>query len=240
MSWLLLTLVLAAPCEHPAVQALPDEDQAAACAYLSQPAPQAVARGPIAEIYGRPGFERARLRNTGALQALLAQLQHWFEQLAQTSGAQTYSNFTRVFVLALALLVGGAVALRFAFRKRLAAPVELAPRSTAAPLELEDPARHLARADALLAQAPREALREGLLALLSSLEQRRLARPDRVKTNRELVEELTERGAPAALVQEVRPVFAWYDRAFYSLNTIDEPEARQFLADVRRLTGGAA
>jgi hypothetical protein len=237
MTWLVLVVVLAAPCVHPEVEALPPERQDAACAYLAQPSAPGVERGPLAAIYERPGFERARLRNTGAMQALLAQLKHWFEGFAQTSGAQTYSNVTRVVVLALALLLGGALLLRFFTKKAPVVPLE-ARSFGPAPLELDDPAAHLARAEGLMANAPREAIREGLLALLSTLERRRFARPDRVKTNRELTEELSTRGAPAALIDQVSPLFGWFDRAFYSLEAVSDSEARRFLSDVKRLTEG--
>jgi hypothetical protein len=87
----------------------------------------------------------------------------------------------------------------------------------------------------MLGSAPREAIREALLCLLSSLERQRFARPDRVKTNRELAEELAGRGAPPALVSAVTSLFTWFDRAFYSLEAVPADEARRFLDDVRGL-----
>ena len=83
---------------------------------------------------------------------------------------------------------------------------------------------------------PRAAIREALLSLLSSLERKRYARPDRVKTNRELAAELPARGAPTELVTAVAPLFAWFDRSFYSLEAIAPEDARRFLDDVSRLT----
>lgn len=234
MIWLLLVAALAQPCEHPAIQTLPAESQASACALLEQPPPTAIDRAGLSPIFERPGFERARMRNTGALQALLAQLKHWFEGFAQTSGAQTYSNVTRVLVLALALTIGALVVLRFLRRR---APVAVPSTSTggAAPLELAAPTEHLAKAEALLTTAPREAIREGLFALLSSLERQRYARPDRVKTNTEITAELATRGAPPQLVEQVSPLFGWFDRAFYSLESVTEADARRFVRDVKAL-----
>ncbi len=235
MTWLVVALTLSANCEHPALAMLPEERQVAACELLAQPAPQKLEVSTLAPIYDRPGFERARLRNTGALQALLAQLRHWFESLFESSGAEAYSNVTRVVVLTLALIVGGGVTLRLINRRRArAAP----PRRVAVTpaLVLDDPATHLSRAEAMLGTAPRQAIREALLSLLSSLERQRFARPDRVKTNRELTEELPTRGAPPELIGRVTPLFAWFDRAFYSLEAVPPADARRFLDDVRTLT----
>jgi hypothetical protein len=119
-------------------------------------------------------------------------------------------------------------------RRRPAAEASRRP-GQAGELVLDAPAVHLERARAAVASAPREALREGLLALLSSLEVRRLARPDRVKTNRELVDELPARGAPAALTAAVAQLVAAYDVGFYSLAPVSEQEARRFLAGVEPL-----
>ncbi len=234
MSWLVVALTLST-CEHPGLATLSTSQQGAACELLARPPPERIELTPLSAIYERPGFERARQRNSGALQSLMAQLTRWFEKLFESSGAETYSNITRVLVLILALVIGGGVTLRFLARRRgqALAPVR-APSSIA--LELDDPTEHLARAEALLGNAPREAIREALLSLLSSLERRRFARPDRVKTNRELTDELPTRGAPPELVQQVAPLFAWFDRAFYSLETVPTPEARRFLDDVRKLT----
>jgi hypothetical protein len=236
VSWLFLCLSLAATCEHPSLSMLSPERQAAACDLLDQPAPPSVDRATLGPIFERSGFERARQRNSGAIQALLAQLKHWFERLFESSGAEAYSNVTRVVVLVLALVIGGGVTLRFLSRRRQRA-LATTPRPLLSPaLVLDDPATHLARAETLLAAAPREAIREALLSLLSSLERRRFARPDRVKTNRELALELPTRGAPPELVSTVAPLFAWFDRAFYSLDAVVPVEARRFVDDVRKVT----
>ena len=239
MSWLVLCLSLAATCEHPALSMLPEGRQAAACDLLEQPAPQSVDRATLGPIFERSGFERARQRNSGAIQALMAQLKHWFERLFESSGAETYSNVTRVVVLVLALVIGGVVTLRFLSRRRQRALATTARPLVSSELVLDDPATHLARAETMLAAAPREAIREALLSLLSSLERRRFARPDRVKTNRELALELPTRGAPPELVSSVTPLFAWFDRAFYSLDAVPSAEAKRFVDDVRSLTAVA-
>jgi hypothetical protein len=237
VSALALALVLGAGCSHPALGDLPAARQASACALLGQPAPPpgiAPARA-LASIYAEPGFERARQRDSGAMRALLAQLKERLLALFETSGAQAYSNFTRVLVLAVALAAGLALVLARR-RKGSAAGASRRAGAAGAPV-LEAPAAHLDRARAAVAAAPREALREGLLALLSSLELRRLARPDRVKTNQELVEELPRRGAPAGLTAAVAELVAAYDVKFYSLAPVSEEDARGFLAGVEPLLG---
>lgn len=236
---LALALALAAAdCEHPGLEPLTPDQRATACGLLAAPAPApTLDRAALEAIYTRDGFERARQRNSGAFQAFLAQLKAWFDRFIGSSGAETYSNITRVLVLALALAIGLGVTLRLLNRRREARVKT--PEQTARSLELDDPAVHRARAEGLLDSQPREAIREGLLSLLSSLERRRFARPDRVKTNRELADELPARGAPAEVVRAVAPLFSWFDRAFYSLDPVPPDEARRFLADVRRVTEAA-
>jgi hypothetical protein len=107
-----------------------------------------------------------------------------------------------------------------------------------APLKLDVPSAHLERARAALAGDPRRAIREGLLALLSHLERERLARPDRVKTNRELAQELPARGASPALAETVARLLAWYDAAFYSLEPVAPDAARRFVDEVAGLARG--
>lgn len=102
-------------------------------------------------------------------------------------------------------------------------------------MPFEAPAAHLTRAKALLDSDPREAIRQGLYALLSLLEQQRWARPDRVKTNRELADALPARGAPFELAATVTRMLGWYDGAFYSRAPVTRPEAERFINDVDSL-----
>lgn len=234
MTTLLLALLVAAPCEHPALGTLSPERQAAACQLLAEPAGAVADRGALEAVYRRDGFEHARERTAGALQAYLAQLRAWLERLFETSGAETYSNVTRVVVLFLAALVGLFAVVRFAARRRRQR-VAAAAVVGAAPLVLDAPAAHLERARAALAGDPRLAIREGLLALLSHLERERLARPDRVKTNRELAKELPARGASPGLSETVARLLAWYDGAFYSLEPVPPDAARRFVDEVAGL-----
>lgn len=234
MTPVLVALLLAAPCEHPSLGTLPPERQAAACQLLAQPGGAPADRAALEAVYQRDGFEHARERNGGALQAYLAQLRAWLERLFETSGAETYSNVTRVVVLFLAALVGLFAVVRFAARRRKQR-VAAAATAGPAPLVLDAPSAHLERAQAALAGDPRLAIREGLLALLSHLERERLARPDRVKTNRELAKELPARGASPALSETVARLLAWYDGAFYSLEPVAPDAARRFVDEVAGL-----
>ena len=191
-------------------------------------------------ILDRPEFAQARRRNTDLLQRLMRQLDAWLDGFFQSQGAQSFAVATRAIVLGLALALALWAVLRLR-RWRRAAPASSSEVSgDSAALALESPAEHLRRARERLASDSREAIRQGLLALLSTLEERQLARPDRVKTNRELAAELPGRGAPAPLVQEVERLVQWYDRTFYSLSPVPAEEASRFVEDVERLHASAA
>jgi len=234
---LALALVLFAtpPCDDPRISALEEHQWAAACELLAKPAPNGQQNlDALKSIFEREGFEQARQRNSGALAAFLAQVRAWLERLFATSGAETYSNLTRIGVLALALIVGITIVARVIRRQR-ARPAPESKAKLATSLQLDEPAVHRQRATALIEADPRAAIREGWLAVLSSLEQHRYARPDRVKTNRELVAELPTRGAPSELVASVSQLVTWFDRTFYSLDPVASEQARQFLADVDRV-----
>ncbi|MER2564448.1 MAG: DUF4129 domain-containing protein [Myxococcaceae bacterium] len=216
-----LALVLAA---CPAGERLPSEQRDAACAIDAQFVVTPEVEG-LAAIYERPEFRNARASQASDL---LKRLQRWLETVFETSEAETYSNLTRVLVLLLAAFVVIAVSVRFVGR-RVSAKTLGKTQASASALELADPSVHLARAKALLGTDARAGAREGLLAILAALERKRLARPDRVKTNRELTKELPERGAPPELVEAVSAQLSWFDRAWYSLQPIDASSASAFL-----------
>jgi hypothetical protein len=226
---MLLALLLASKCDAPEVLSLPVEQQAAACALLDSAGTALPQQVPLDEVLARPEFSGSRHRSGVTLKVLLSRLQAWVESLFETSGAATYSNVTRVVVLALAVLVAGWAMARARQRsKRLPQRSSLGPEE----LSLQDPREHLAQANALLDTDAREAIRQGLYALLSTLERRSWARPDRVKTNRELAAELHERGAPEELSATVTRMLEWYDRAFYSKAAVTRSEASQFIEAV--------
>ena len=194
----------------------------------------------LRSILDRPEFAQARRRNTDLLQRLMRQLDAWLDGFFQSQGAQSFAVATRAIVLGLALAVALWAVLRLRRWRRAAPASSPGISEDSAALALDSPAEHLRRAREHLASDSREAIRQGLLALLSSLEERQLARPDRVKTNRELAAELPSRGAPAPLVQEVERLVQWYDRTFYSLSPVPAEEASRFVEDVERLHASVA
>lgn len=229
MTCVLVALLAAAPCELPPGHELTEVQHAAICS-LPTSTPATTTREGLLAIYERPGFEKARTPEAGDT---LKRLRAWLESLFETAGAEAYSNITRVVVLVVAAIAAVALVIRLAGRRRVIAS---APSSLGATnLDLADPSVHLERARGLLTTAPRDAAREGLLAILSALERQRFARPDRVKTNREIVDELPSRGAPPAIVEAVRSQLSWFDRAWYSLRPLDAPEATQFVDEADRL-----
>jgi hypothetical protein len=138
-----------------------------------------------------------------------------------------------VLVLAIALVLG--VGFRLATSRRGRSRRTGEAEHGAGPLALDAPEIHLARAGSALEADPRSAIREGLFALLSSLERRSLARPDRVKTNREVAEQLPERGAAPQMAERVRALLGWYDRTYYSLERPGVSDARRFVDEVGQL-----
>lgn len=190
----------------------------------------------LREILSRPELARARDRHGDLLARALRWLREHLDALLESRGAQSFSQTTRLVVLASAIalvLVAGA-RLGALLGRRRRTGTQSAP-SPLLGLPLEDPSLHLSRARRALEGDPREAIREGLLALLSELERRQLARPDRVKTNRELAAELPSRGVPDALARAITDWLRWYDRTFYSLQAVPPSEASAFLAEVERL-----
>jgi hypothetical protein len=235
LSALLAALVLHASCPSGLE---PEARAEAACALLAQktPAP-APDRALLNALLDEPEFSRARNKNANVAAVLLKRFWDWLKRLLETKEASAYARLTPYLVLGVAFAAALLGALRLRRRRDPKRPAGAVARGAAA-LTLDAPGEHLERARALLATVPRQAIREGLLALLSSLERRRLARPDRVKTNRELWAELPGRGAPEALVNAVGARLNWYDRAFYSLAEVDAAEARAFIDGVATLAIG--
>jgi hypothetical protein len=229
---LLLALVLSA-CDPQSVAGLPEPKRELGCAIQAhQPGSAAIDRAALSEIYSRPELSRARQRDAVGLEVVLAKLNAWLERFFGTRGAESYSVVTRWLVL----VAGAGVALwavaRFLNRRR---PVAQQVQHSGTALKLEDPTVHFARAAQTASEKPRESLRESLLGLLSSLERARLARPDRVKTNRELVRELPSRGAAPEVTKAVAQALNWYDETFYSLRPVEAADAERFLSEAARI-----
>ena len=226
---LLLIALSALPCPAQSRTALDER-----CAFEQQATPEQPAPGPpIASVLARPEFVRAQqVENLWALRVL--RVLEWLIKLLQRREAEDYAVLTRFLVLALASTIA-AYGLYRVFRRRYSREPKSARSAGPEALVLDAPEAHLARAQALLGSAPRESLREGLLALLSALERRRFARPERVKTNRELGLELELRGASTTVTETVRPLLADYDAVFYSLVPVSSEQVEPFLKKVRML-----
>lgn len=190
-------------------------------------------------IYARPRYDGAKDLGGGGLEALLARLVEWFKALFETEGAASFSNWTRVAVLAIGLAIGALVVWRFVLTRRRRAIATAAVDALGEPRgpALDDPRAHLARGQALVATEPRAAVREGLLATLSSLERRRLARLGRATTNAEVARALPGRGASADVSARVQAITTWYDRTYYALAPVEADEAGRFLGHVEALLG---
>ncbi len=237
---LVLALITAASCSDAAVMLRPQEQREAACNLLERSELKPVVVSvTLEEIFSRPELAGARHRSGVTLKVLLSRLQAWLEALFETSGAKAYANVTRVLVLVAAVLGAAWLAVRIRRRPKMIAKARVENRLVGAGIALQNPGDHLKRARELLTGDARAAIREGLYAVLAMLEARRLARPDRVQTNQELVNELPTRGAPAQLTAAVARLLAWYDLTFYSQQTVVTADARRFIEEVSTLVEAA-
>ena len=242
---------LGAPLLSPSEQSLPLGDRAGraaarvgtACALLARPAE--TLHPPAAEVSAvldRTAFAGARDRHPHALAEAWERLKTWALSLLGDSSARSFAAGVRWAVLGLALALASAALLRAWRRRGERRGADATPTGGPRLEHLAPPADHLARARAHLPGAPREALREGLLALLSSLERRGWGRADRSETNAELVGALSARGATAEEADRLAALLHAYDRRFYSLGPVDTAEAQGFLEQVERWVraGGGA
>lgn len=204
------------------------------CRWILEGGPEpAVDSTLLTSIFSDPAFADARHRGVGALEQLLLLLRGWLSDFMGTSGAAGFASWTRTFVLGAAILLLLGVGLRWLWtRSRPPAPSPDDPLAHPLDAPLELPARHLARGHEALADRPREAIRQGLLALLSGLEDAGVIAPGRVRTNRELARALGEGRAASADVARLTELLAWYDAAFYSLAEVTTADARTFLSRI--------
>lgn len=202
------------------------------CRWLLEGAPKPEVDPALLEaIFADPSLAGARERGSGSLEHLWELLFDWLLSLVESSGAAGFAGWTRTLVLAGAVLLLVWLALRWIRGRRaseVGAPLPLAAEAAAVEV-LDLPSRHLARGREATASAPREAIRQGLLALLSGLEDAGVIPPGRVRTNRELAQALPSSGASDAEVAGLTELLAWYDRAFYSLAAVAPAEANRFL-----------
>jgi hypothetical protein len=192
----------------------------------------------LRQIYARVEFAHAKETNGDYLVQLFRRLGDFLSSLGMSQGVQGYASFSRGIVFAIAAVLAGLGMMRLAklrLRNRAEAGASARKVRREGLLKLEPPERHLARARALLSTSPREALRASLLGLLSTLESHEWLGPNRVATNREVISELQERGAPAQIQTALTPLLRWYDERFYSLGPIPEAQAESFLNEVTKL-----
>lgn len=204
-----------------------------ACEWLLEGAPKPDVDTALLEtILADPALAGAQERGgAGLLEHLGRRLREWLLSLLDSSGAAGFAEWTRTLVLAAAVLLLVWLTLRWVRRRRGAeARIPDPDALTSEAVEvLELPARHLGRGRAALAGAPREAIRQGLLALLSGLEDAEVIARGRVRTNRELAQALPTSGLSAEEVDRLAELLAWYDRAFYSLAAVSPSDAAGFL-----------
>jgi hypothetical protein len=226
------------PREEPArTRAVTERLQLACQLKAKADAPPRPDRARLEAILARPEFDAARRSDSDAMARLLALLNDWLVDFLTAQGTADFADVTRKVVLALAA-VAALTGTVHSLRKRRRA--RLGPRAAASPargeaLALDAPVEHLQRAREALSADAREAIRQALLALLASLERKRLARPDRVRTNRELAADLPKRGAPAELTEQVSALMRWYDARFYSLQPVSDGDAAGFVEQVDAL-----
>ncbi len=141
----LLALWLLAGCPSEAVAHVPEAKREGACAVLARDAPAPVNRAALDAIYREPELSRARIRNSGALEAMLARLEAWLDRLAGSRGVETYSVVTRWLVMGLGALAALWAIARLLERRR--GPAAVKPAAPGAALVLEDPQLHFGRAE---------------------------------------------------------------------------------------------
>jgi hypothetical protein len=186
----------------------------------------------VTKVLDRPAFAGSRDRHPHAWGRLWERLKEWALSLLEDNSTRTFAAGVRWAVLALALGVAAAGLERWWARRKEAGAGKRSGQQVTRTERLGAPVDHLARARGRLPTAPREALREGLLALLASLERRGLGRADRAETNAEILSALPARGANVEEAERLRVLLRTYDRRFYSLSAVERGEAEAFLRDV--------
>jgi hypothetical protein len=206
-----------------------------ACALQARPTATAEADvAGVTRVLDRPAFAGARDRHPHAVGNLWERLKTWVLSLLEDNSTRSFAAGVRWGVLLLALGVAFLGLGRW-WRRRQAGTERAEDRQSAVVTErLALPDDHLAKGRAHLASAPREALREGMLALLASLERRGLGRPDRAETNAELVAALPSRGASGDEAGQLEALLRSYDWRYYSLSRVDRAEAEAFLGEIER------
>ncbi|MGC4113110.1 MAG: DUF4129 domain-containing protein [Myxococcales bacterium] len=203
------------------------------------PAPASTDRALAVAILSRPEYE-LRSRDEQFLARLFQRIWTWMRDVfAESELVQKAAISTRAVFLVVTCLAVAYLAWRLS-------KIRLKRRTTAAAMGLgavvlDDPARYEKDAGGALDRGDgREAIRNGLLSLLATLERVRLATPGRSATNREVAEHVEARGGSPALAGSVHALMSFYDRAWYSLSAVPLDEARRFVGEARSARDEAA
>jgi hypothetical protein len=199
-----------------------------ACAWLNRPpAPGEDRAAALRAVLDRPAFMGARDRAPHAVGQVWERLKAWLLSFLEDRTTRSFASGVRWLVLALSSTLAGAVLWRVWAGRRGPPPRVLG--APAAVITPRTPAvDHLGAARALVSEAPRAALREGLLALLSALEQAGWLTPARALTNRELADSL--HGFPGG--DEAGALLRAYDRRYYSLDLPTPEDAARYVEAV--------
>lgn len=216
-------------------QALEALRDACAQAKLEVPPPAPVDPAALHAILADPAFAR-RSGQEWALARLGERLWDLFKELLQQQGVRSYSNAVRAAFLVLVLAAAALVLRRVLLRKK---ETEITmPALAAAPAGRTEPS--IAELEALARTALGEgnaagALRYQMQALVRTLGERGWGDRRGAETNRELVEQLQERGAGAELAERARSLVSQFDRAIYGLAEVDAGDAARFLREATAL-----
>ena len=206
----------------------------AVASWSPSPAPP-IDSGRLRAILSRPEFD-VHDEPVGVLDRIWRWLRKIFLSLLEAPGTAAYAEVGRYVILGLGALGASLVVWRIAVARRSRVPWrEPASREEAQGRRTtEAPDVYLARAqEASRAGKHREAVREQMLAVLSTLERRRLTSPGRTQTNREIAADAEARGASAAVASRLASIADWYDRTWYGLASVTGDDVTAFSVQVR-------
>jgi hypothetical protein len=194
-------------------------------------------RSLLDRTYARPEFQSAKEEDEQA-DCISDLIETWLKGFFESGDSPGFSSFSRRVVLGLFVAIAATGLLlalsRLRFRKARGAKPQSTPLTSGSPTA-PHPTSHWERATRALATNPREAMRQGWLALLFRFEERRWLAPGRVETNREVGNHLAQRGAPTSLQEQVESLGQAFDVAFYSLAPVTPTDAEGFLSQVAKL-----
>jgi hypothetical protein len=193
-----------------------------------EPAP--IERDRLQQILSRPEFD-LQDEPVGVLDRLWRWIRKLFLSLLESRGTMVYAEAGRYAVMGLGVICALYVLTRIVRSRRRPAGRQPSP-AVAVGRSLDSPDEHVARSrQAQALGLHREAVREQMLAVLSSLERRHYLTPGRAQTNREIAAATAKRGAPSDVVARFGALAEWYDSAWYGLAVVTSIDAAQFAAN---------